>query len=294
MKVLYIIPLFLLLLLSCHDEDTIKAELQAGKYVITDDPNDPVQHFIYNFYQKYGVVILTNPDSSDYVYNFDKPNLIRVTPPKQDKQLLETGLQYLSEVFFDIYDDSFKKSYFPFTVQMADQISGFVIDWYEPQNIYANTGLIVVANINEELSSLDEETKHINRGEINAALWCNHLLPREAWRVRSAFYEPSKDYYDEFAFDSYTVEEGIIEAREAGFISFDPNSDTEDPEDCFLYIPSKETDVLLFIQFIFSSTQEEVEELMEEYPIIEEKYKILQASIKEYMNIDIFMFCIPS
>ena len=39
MKNIYIIPLFFILL-GCHNEDNPKVELQAGKYTLTDDPND--------------------------------------------------------------------------------------------------------------------------------------------------------------------------------------------------------------------------------------------------------------
>ena len=94
MKNIYIIPLFFILL-GCHNEDNPKVELQAGKYTLTDDPNDYVQHYIYDFYQKYGVVILTNPDSSDYVYNFNNQNPISLKVPEQEKEVLKTGLQFI-------------------------------------------------------------------------------------------------------------------------------------------------------------------------------------------------------
>lgn len=48
MKSIYIIPLFFILL-GCHDENNPKVELQAGKYTLTDDPNDYVQHYVYDF-----------------------------------------------------------------------------------------------------------------------------------------------------------------------------------------------------------------------------------------------------
>ena len=101
MKSIYIIPLFFILL-GCHDENNPKVELQAGKYTLTDDPNDYVQHYIYDFYQKYGVVILTNPDSSDYVYNFNNQNPISLKAPEQEKEVLKTGLQFIEEQFLNI------------------------------------------------------------------------------------------------------------------------------------------------------------------------------------------------
>lgn len=295
MKAFYIIPIFLLLLLACHNEDNIKAELQTGKYNLTDDPNDPVQHFIYNLYQKSGVVLVTNPDTSDYVYNFNNPNTIHIVAPKQDKELLHKSIQFISEVFFDLYDDNFKKNYFPFTVLLADEIQWWAFDEYDLFNAYASTSFVAIANINDDLSTLDEATKRVYRGNINAALWSGYLLPRDAWRARGAFYEVSAEFYDYFYLEAETIEEGIIEAREYGFISYDPFlSYTEDPDDIALIIPSPEKDIELYIQFIFSSTREELDEVMEEYPLVEEKYKILRESIQESINIDIFSFCLPS
>ena len=39
---------------SCYHEDALIVPEQPDKYnILTDDPSDPTQHFIYQFYQKY-------------------------------------------------------------------------------------------------------------------------------------------------------------------------------------------------------------------------------------------------
>ena len=84
----------------------------------------------------------------------------------------------------------------------------------------------------------------------------------------------------------YTIEEGIIKAREYGFITFDPYmSETEEPEDCLLFIPSQEMDIQQYFQFLFSSTKEELDELMEEYPLVEQKYLLLQDATTGYRHL---------
>ena len=248
------------------------------------------------FYQKYGVVILTNPDSSDYVYNFNNQNPISLKAPEQEKEVLKTGLQFIEEQFLNIYDDNFKKKYFPFTIQLANRIELWILGDYDLVNAYSSSGFIAIANINDDLTTLEETTRNNYRGDINQSLWTEYLLKREAWFVPGAFYEVSKEYYGDYSlFESYTVEEGIIEARECGFITFDPYmSETEDPEDCLLFIPSQEMDVQQYFQFLFSSTKEELDELMEEYPLVEQKYLLLQDAIQKQLDIDIFSFCLPS
>ena len=38
----------------CYHEDALIVPEQPDKYnILTDDPSDPTQHFIYQFYQKY-------------------------------------------------------------------------------------------------------------------------------------------------------------------------------------------------------------------------------------------------
>lgn len=293
----YILPLFLiLLLLGCQKEDRIKVDLQVGKYKLIDDPNDYVQHYIYTLYEKCGVVLLTDPDSSDYIYNFKDPNTLFIKAPEQKKEILEEGIRFISERFIDVYDDSFKKNYLPFTIQLADYIEWWQLYGYDLVNAFSSSGFIAIANINEDLSTLDETTRNTYRGDIHASLWSDYLLKRGAWLVPGAFFEISEDYYGDYSmFDSETIEEGIIEARECGFITYDPYlSETEDPDDALLFVPSKEMDVQQYFQFLFSSTKEELDGLMEEYPNVKQKYDILRAGIKRQMNMDIFAFCLPS
>ena len=67
-------------------------------------------------------------------------------------------------------------------------------------------------------------------------------------------------------------------------------SEPEEPEDCLLFIPSQEMDIQQYFQFLFSSTKEELDELMEEYPLVEQKYLLLQDAIQQQLDIDIFSF----
>ena len=71
MKKLILLICMLAGMSSCYHEDALIVPEQPDKYnILTDDPSDPTQHFIYQFYQKYQTVIITNPTEADYKFNF--------------------------------------------------------------------------------------------------------------------------------------------------------------------------------------------------------------------------------
>ena len=67
MKKLILLICMLAGMSSCYHEDALIVPEQPDKYnILTDDPSDPTQHFIYQFYQKYPVSYthLTLPTNS--------------------------------------------------------------------------------------------------------------------------------------------------------------------------------------------------------------------------------------
>ena len=59
MKKLILLICMLAGMSSCYHEDALIVPEQPDKYnILTDDPSDPTQHFIYQFYQKYQTAIL--------------------------------------------------------------------------------------------------------------------------------------------------------------------------------------------------------------------------------------------
>ena len=61
---------------------------------MTDDPSRSDTAFIYQFYQKYQTVIITNPTEADYKFNFTANNGIKITAPEQSRRLLMKGLSF--------------------------------------------------------------------------------------------------------------------------------------------------------------------------------------------------------
>ena len=95
---------------SCYHEDALVIPDQTDKYnILKDDPSDPTQHFRYQFYQKYRTVIITNPTGADYEFNFTSDNGIKITPPEQNKEVINEGIDFLQRTLLDLYPDDFLK-----------------------------------------------------------------------------------------------------------------------------------------------------------------------------------------
>lgn len=290
MKHIYLLTLIISsLLFSCDENENLSVEFDKGKYYIGDNPKGEVQEFIYNFYSKYNTLILTNPDTSDYRYNFTSMNKIKLIPPvKKDiyiedltddeEKLLMDGLRFLKEVLFDQYTEEFKQKFFPATIQLADVIKkwneGF--DTITPMTS-ASRNFIAISGINSDLINISADKKEEYRREINYQLWYNHLLHGvNKVNIPKSFYAVSKDYYG--TDEKYTDWEGDFEkSHNKGFIEGTIWGG---------YITDSE-DVVSYLKHIFIIDRTKLNELMDNYPNIKLKYDILREAILKDFNIDI-------
>ena len=74
---LMIICVLLLGFNACSDEDDIHVNVEDSWYNLEDDPSDPVQHYIYQFYKDYQTIIIKDPEVEDYRYNFKGRIILR-------------------------------------------------------------------------------------------------------------------------------------------------------------------------------------------------------------------------
>ena len=123
MKKLILLICMLAGMSSCYHEDALIVPEQPDKYnILTDDPSDPTQHFIYQFYQKYQAVIITNPTEADYKFNFTANNGIKITAPEQKQEIIDEGIEFLQKVLLNLYSDSFLKKNLPFSILLSEEV----------------------------------------------------------------------------------------------------------------------------------------------------------------------------
>ncbi len=128
-----------------------------------------LKHYVYEFYQKYGTVILHNPEVQDYKYNFLNPNNIIIVPPVQEEAVIRAGFELFDELFLSFYTDDFKKKYLPFTLQLGDTITS--LSGKTTYNSYCSRNLIALSNINSDISSMTDEKKKEISKEMHLNFW---------------------------------------------------------------------------------------------------------------------------
>lgn len=282
--------LMLLGMFSCYEEADIHVDDLEARYNLEDDPSDPVQHYIYEFYQQYRTIILTKPTIYDYKFNFSQKNRIDITAPEQDKDLLYEGIQFIEDVFIDIYTPEFRKRYFPMLIIMADTIRDAGWGSTEQRNSVSSTNFVAIGNIRKGfVSSLTSDEIVKMRADINGSFWADYMMKAKGWyTVDSAFYKVSADDYGKVVigmFDDTTLEE--IDFYEMGFISYDPEASWIEPGFTQVQNPREETDLSQWMRFIFEKTPAEMEEICAKYPKMKQKYEVLREGILAACDFDI-------
>lgn len=278
---------------ACSNENDIHAEVEGSWYDLEDDPSDPVQHYIYQFYQDYGKIIIKDPEVEDYRYNFKKKNNIRIVAPAQEAVLLADGLELVKKVFIDIYPDGFKEKYFPYSIIMADSILFLGMEDQIPSyHSFASTNFVAVAGIRRGMKDYTEREIREIRGEVNGKFWSDYLSAiKNVFVVPDEFYAVSKKFYKEDSWGWEVETPDDVDWHEMGFISYDPGNTMfdDDPDwgGWWIQAPNESIDLSQWLAFIFSATSEERDVLLESYDLMKEKYRILKEVMMKSVGFDI-------
>ena len=155
MKKLILLICMLAGMSSGYHEDALIVPEQPDKYnILTDDPSDPTQHFIYQFYQKYQTVIITNPTEADYKFNFTANNGIKITAPEQKQEIIDEGIEFLQKVLLNLYSDSFLKKNLPFSILLSEEVRMASYGETTIMNCYASSRFIALGNVSSSLKIL--------------------------------------------------------------------------------------------------------------------------------------------
>lgn len=275
---------------SCYNEDALIIPDQTDKYNIPqDDPSDPTQHFIYQFYQKYQTVIITRPTEADYKFNFTSDNGIKITAPEQQKEIIDEGINFLQDVLLGLYPDDFLKKNLPFSILLAQQVQMASYGETTIMNSYASGSFIALGNVTSDLKTMSREDFVKIRADVNATFWARYMSEvRGLFTISDAFYEASQeiepDLYNWFYLGSDAP--STIDFYHYGLISYDPDAsfvDEDDPEDPFysLTAPSKATDLSQWMNFVFEKTPAEIQEICNNYPVMKKKYDVIREAMLE-------------
>ncbi len=282
----YIFACLLLLvgLVGCYKEDDLNVELGVDN-ITPVDSEDPVDHYIYEFYQNYETVISYEYDSLDYQLEFTSLKEVTFVAPT-DREVLSNGLSYLNEIFGGLYSDDFKKNFFPPKIFLVDSITSVDDDDEKIENLNAFHGSSYVAlgEIRDGVEAYSDEVLAEAKIGVNMALWTGYLASNAKFVLPSTFAEVSDGFYEK----TLTALE-IDDVKEAGFWEgeyrwggpwWNPVLETFTPENV-------DEDIQQFLTKIMSLTEAELLAEMEGYPLLEAKYFIIKNYIEDEFDFDI-------
>lgn len=279
-----IILLMITTLCSCYKDDKVVATQISYPDAPVDNPNDYVDHYIYETYKSTNTIIKYQYDTMEYRYNFKYSyhNFV----PQEDKTLLENGLKYYDTVFANLYTEEFKKLHFPPLVFLADSLNiynvsggGNILD----EISYSNSKYLAIGRIRE---GLDKQQLIVAKGKINSDFW-KYLFTTGKFIIPESFIFITEELNGK---NLSNVDKDLddyenADLREYGFWSYDPA--TLDVEGEYFMLPEIEADIAQFVFFITTHNQAEMDELMEGFPLIKEKYLILIDYVKSKSGINL-------
>ena len=298
MKIIYCFWIFLsgALLLGCYNEDDLHVGEQHYKRVYDTTSSDPVWKYVSQYYYKYGKLLITDPDSSDYVFNFDSKYALWLQKPNQDKAHLQKSLQFIKEVFLDGYSDECKRELFPFKVILADSIvyigSTEPGKEWQPRDIYVTDNHISFS-VSEHTLNLSEEEKEELSSEWNGKFLNDYLKGKTGWSVPEEFYLYATDseFSSNFKHEIYPYTEedywALGYAKAKDFETYGQGSDGE-----WGFIPvgfqvasSRASYLEQFIEFLFTTPQTTMQRALQ-FEKFKKAHDILDQSLKADLEID--------
>lgn len=268
---------------NCYEEDPIVAEELPNKRVQMYDTNstDKVLNFVSRYYYKYDHFFITDPDSSDYLYNFSSKNeSLEFNYPKQDAEHLWKGIEMMQKLVLDAYPEEFIRKHFPYSLILADDV---IIDpaLLEAKVLSCVGRYFCIFSI-QNLEQMSVEEKIAASSKLHETLWRYIGMYDEGINIPDEFYQYGESLllYGQLVQDEeleYLYEE---EARyKLGF-----------PRIFLFYdiipvFPNKGEDIGYWISFLIDTPDDELQAILKKYEVMQIKYDLLTKALKE-MGID--------
>ena len=191
MKKIIMFVLSGLLFIGCYENETIHADYMEYGRIYDTTSTDPVLKYISQYYYKFGKLLIVDPDTADYIFNFQSKYDVHIVPPKQEGNHIERGLELLKELFLNGYSDQVKQELFPYALIMADTIENTFKDEYV--NIYTADRYIAFLVNDQILDRTEKGKEELSREWNNTFL--NYSMDKVGWVVPEEFYLYSETEY---------------------------------------------------------------------------------------------------
>lgn len=287
MKKIWMFLFCSLLLVSCFEDQDISADyVEYGRHYDVNSP-DPVVRYISQYYEKYGKIIITDPDTADYMFNFQNKHDVFIQKPRSEEDHLVQGLKLLEELFLNSYNDEVKKNIFPYALILADSIKNTANVVHKYEDIYLTANYIAFLVNDEILSKTEEEKVTLSRKWNNDFL--EYCIAKIGWTAPEDFYlyRTDGEYKDNWLITG--VEKGDMDAvYEKGYPIGEWTYTWKDGKRVEGYAVSSKRSYYLddFIKFLLSTPQETIDALIAKHARLKQSHDLLDNSLKENFGID--------
>lgn len=289
-------------LTACFDDETIHADyVDYGRGYDTLS-TDATWEFVSQYYYKYGKEIILDPDTSDYMFNFQTKNEVTIVPPQQSPENLASALQFLREMFLDGYNDDMRRNLFPYAIILADTITNTAREPYTKVNVYTASSYVAFLVNDEMRNKTEEEKEELSRNWNTTFL--NYCMNKIGWTAPEEFYLFSTD--EEFekkenwwipiegaTADTEPVALDVVWERGYPTGKWDWNYGTPAPGEWlgpkewgYAVSSSRKGYLDEFIKFLLSTPQDVIDAAIAKHEKLRKAHDILDTSLKEKLNID--------
>ncbi len=284
-----------MLLSGCYNEDAIYAEEGSYRRAYDTTSTDPVFKFVSRYYYDYGKLLITDPDSADYLFNFQTKHQLSLTAPEQSQEHLVAALDFFKKMFLNGYSEKIIKDYFPYKILLADTVR-YTGNSNDYRNIYL-TEFHISFLVNDEMLNKSEADKIALSREWNYKFLAEYMAKYKGWKVDDDFYLYSTDdgYYKNFKYitDEEWTEENFWELGYASGQVYEEYGQKPDGSWDFVkvgyqFVASRAGYLEDFIEFLYSSSEETIAKACK-HEKFKKAYDVLVAALNgigiDYRNI---------
>ena len=269
-----------LALVSCYKEAPLDRQVHEPSFTI-EDGSGPGQHAVYEIWKQYGVAVLSQYNDVDYKWNVNDTSAFMAA--RMEPAFLREAMAYLDKTLFGLYDDAFKKKYFPFKIYLASDVSkqpaAYNVDLFA---LGVRSGM-VVGRLREGGLPADNASLKAATGWINATLWANCLTANGRVAVPMEFYAVSGEYY---GVNSLMPSVNITDPLTVGFLGYDRMTNLNDGVK-YMFFPTMEQDIFQYIEKITTTSSEDMGKIIKTNSKVRIKYNLLVKALKDATGVDI-------
>jgi hypothetical protein len=298
----YTSSLLLLLVLAACKKETAPAptNLDENYLVVKDNPNDPVDHQIFQFYQSTGIPCFYNDTASKKQVGVSNTGV-----PQYAVQLLTLNYSPLGSTKSGVLPTRHRQK-IPaiLTMLQAELIPKVPVDIFIPSILFVDSfwfelpanfadpfngwdachGFNTVAVVCRDVAAMNAEEKKVYMASILAGIAAKKILNTQRPKLQKDFYSISRNLaMPEFQMDvyeSYPIEfilPVIPEPEHFGFIRYLPYLiKFDDFEMLYTVTPREEDDLRMFLMATLYYTTEAFNTLYASHPVMKEKFRIMK------------------